>query len=134
MARVFSLKITPQHMLVMWVYIVGVETWCVRNNKLAKQNVSWVSCEKALPSKHSQKPAITICHDSSHSSHVLSTCFTSQECFSRVTCKNFFSLHFEFSHSVSHTTLTMKSRIKYWVQKIEHNYNQIWHEIKVNTK
>ena len=47
-ARVFSLKSTPQHMLVMWVYIVWVGTGCIRYDKLAKQNVSRVSCEKAL--------------------------------------------------------------------------------------
>ena len=34
--------------------------------------------------------------------------------------------------SLSHTTLTIKSHIKYRVQKIEHNYNQIWHRIKAN--
>ena len=38
------------------------------------------------------------------------------------------------SHSLSHTTLTMKSHIKYRVQKIEQNHNQIWHRIKANTK
>ena len=34
--------------------------------------------------------------------------------------------------SFSHTTLTIKSHIKYKVQKIEYNYNQIWHGIKAN--
>ena len=29
--------------------------------------------------------------------------------------------------SLSYTTLTIKSHIKYRVQNIEHNYNQIWH-------
>ena len=33
---------------------------------------------------------------------------------------------------LSHTTLTNKSHNKYKVQKIEHNYNQIWHGIKAN--
>ena len=46
MARVFSLKSTPQHM---WVYIVWIETWCIRYDKLAKQNVLRVSRKKALP-------------------------------------------------------------------------------------
>ena len=32
--------------------------------------------------------------------------------------------------SLSHTTLTNKSHIKYRVHKIEHNYNQIWQRIK----
>ena len=72
-ARVFSLKSTSHNIWVMWVYIVWVETWCIRYDKLAKQNVLRVSCEKALPTRHSRKPAVTICHDSSHSNHVLST-------------------------------------------------------------
>ena len=77
-AKVFSLKSTSQHIWVMWVYIVWVETRCIRYDKIAKQNVSRVSRKKALPARHSQKPAFTICHDSSHSSHVLSTFFTSR--------------------------------------------------------
>ena len=47
-ARVFSLKSTPQHIWVIGVYIVWVEIGCIRYDKLAKQNVSRVSCEKAL--------------------------------------------------------------------------------------
>ena len=47
-ARVLSLKSTPQHMSLMWVYIVWVGTGCIRYDKLAKQNVSRVSREKAL--------------------------------------------------------------------------------------
>ena len=82
MARVFSLKNTHLNMWVMWVYIVWVETWCIRYDKLAKQNVLWVSHKKALLVKHSRKLAVTICHYSSHSSHVLSTCFTLGEVFS----------------------------------------------------
>ena len=34
------------------------------------------------------------------------------------------------SHSLTHTTLTIKSHIKYRVQKIEHNYNQFGTELK----
>ena len=98
-----------------------VETWRIRYDKLTKQNVSRVSRKKALPTKHSQKPAVTFCHDSSHSSHVLSTCFTSREGFSRATRKN----TFESSHSFSHTNLTMKAHIKYKVQKIEQNYGKL---------
>ena len=73
----------------MWVYIVWVGTRCIRYDKLVKQNVSQVYRRKALPARHSQKLAVTICHDSSHSSHVLSTCFTSWEGYSRATRKNF---------------------------------------------
>ena len=64
MARVFSLKSTLFNMWVMWVYIVWVETWCIKYDKLAKQNVSWVSHGKALPTRHLRKLAVTICHDS----------------------------------------------------------------------
>ena len=39
-ARVFSMKNTPQHIWVIWVYIVWVETECVRYEKIAKHNVS----------------------------------------------------------------------------------------------
>ena len=60
MSRVFSLKITPLNMWVMMVYIVWVETWCIRYDKIAKQNVSLVSPRKALLARHSQKPTVTI--------------------------------------------------------------------------
>ena len=74
------------------------------------------------------------CPNSSHSSHVQGTCFTSRETYSRSTCENNFSLqlHWVFTHSLSHTTLTNKSHIKYRVHKIEQNYKQIWHRIKAN--
>ena len=75
MTRVFSLKSTHLNMWVMWVYIVLVETWCIRYDKMTKQNVSRVSHGKALPTKYSRKSAVIICHDSLHSSHVLSTWF-----------------------------------------------------------
>ena len=59
-ARVFALRSTPQHIWVMWVYIVWVETGCIKYDKIAKQNVLWVSCGKASPARHSWKPAVTI--------------------------------------------------------------------------
>ena len=55
MAKVFSLKSTPFNMRIMWVYIVWVETWCIRYDKLAKQNVLRVSRGKALPARNSRK-------------------------------------------------------------------------------
>ena len=51
--RVFSLKNTPLRMWVMWVYIVCVETWCIKYDKLTKQNVSRVSREKTVLARHS---------------------------------------------------------------------------------
>ena len=62
-----------QNMWVMWVYIVWVKRWCIKYDKIAKQNVLQVSRGKALPAKYSRKPAVTICHDSLHSSHGLNT-------------------------------------------------------------
>ena len=53
MVRVFSLKSTPLNMWVMLVYIVWVETWCIKYDKLAEQNVSRVSRRKALLARHS---------------------------------------------------------------------------------
>ena len=95
-------------MWVMWVYIVWIATRCIRYDKLAKKNVSRISHEKALPAKHSQIPVVTIYHDSSHSNHVLSTCFTSRECYSRATLKNFFGLQLPcvFTLSLTHTIYT----------------------------
>ena len=72
---------------------------------MAKQNVSRVSHGKALPAKHFQKPAVTICHDSSHSSHVLSTWLH----FARSLLASYplkllwSSICLESSHSLSHT-------------------------------
>ena len=36
MTRVFSLKNTPLYMWVIWVYIVWVETWCIKYDKMVK--------------------------------------------------------------------------------------------------
>uniref|UniRef100_A0A7N2MDD9 U-box domain-containing protein n=1 Tax=Quercus lobata TaxID=97700 RepID=A0A7N2MDD9_QUELO len=47
--------------------------------RLAEQNVSRVSCGKALPARYSRDTAVSICTDSSHSSHVKGPCFTSRE-------------------------------------------------------
>ena len=133
MARVFSLKSTPLNMWVMMLYIVWVTTQWSRYAKIAKQKVSWVSRGKALPPKYSRKPVVMALH-------IPVMCcahgFTLQEVFSRATCENSFNLQccLESSHSLSHTTHTMKSHIKYRVHKIEENYNQIWHRIKANTK
>ena len=57
------------------------------------------------------------------------------ECLVEATRENslvFNLLESSHSLSLSHTTLTIRSYNKYRVQKIEHNYNQIWHEIKAN--
>ena len=124
----FSLKNTPQHMWVMVVYIVWVRIECIINDNLAKQNVSWES----LTRENQLSPS---CPDSSHSSHVQGTCITSREAYSRASRENSFSFQLALSLYtlfLSHTTLTNKTHVKYKVQKIEHNYNQIWHGIKAN--
>ena len=79
-------------MWIMQVCIVWLEIRCIKYDKIVKQNVSQVSRGKALPMRHWRKPAVTICHDASHSSHVLDTCLTSQDGYSRATHKNFFGL------------------------------------------
>ena len=133
MVRVFSLKSTPLNMWVMMVYIVWVKTQWSRYAKIAKQNVSRVSHGKALPAKYSRKPAVMTLH-------IPFMCcahgFTSREVFSRATHENSFDLQccLKSSHTLSHTTHTMKSHIKYRVHKNEQNYNQIWNGIKANTK
>ena len=88
----------------MWVYIVWLGTRCIKYDKLTKQNVLWVSHGKALPARHLRKPAVIICHDSSHFSHVLITYITLREDFSQATREIFFALYFALSlHTLSHT-------------------------------
>ena len=112
MARVFSLKSTHFNIWVMWIYIVWVETWCIRYDKLAKQNVSRVSRRKALLAKHSRKPTVIICHDFSFQSCAEHMLHFAGRLFASYPRKYIWSLmSLESSHSVSHTTLTMKSHI-----------------------
>ena len=86
----------------MWVYIVWVQKVCIRQHSLAKQNVSRVSCRKALPARYTRNTAISICNDSSHSSHVQGTCITSRDAKSQATRKNLFNLQqLESSHTLS---------------------------------
>ena len=90
-----------------------VEIRCIRYNKIAKQNVSQVSRGKALPTRHSRKLAVTIYHDSSHSDHVLSTCFTLREGYSWATRENFFDCQFALSlHNLSHTQSLQRNPTK----------------------
>ena len=49
----FSLRSTPQHLWVMGVYIVWVQIVCIRNDNLAKRNISQMSRGKALPATRS---------------------------------------------------------------------------------
>ena len=112
----------------MWVYIVWVRTWGSRYAKIAKQNVSRVFCKKALLAKYSQKPTImALC--------ILVMCFAHGSLCRKASR----GIHFVFNtrlslHTLSHTTHTIKSHIKYRVHMIKQKYNQIWYEIKANTK
>ena len=123
----------------MGVYIVWVQKVCIKYDSSVKQNVSQVSRRKsrrkALLARHSRKSTVSI----------LSELFTFQSCVGHM-------LHFtgsllasypqkQFQSSIalslhtlslSHTTFTNKSHMKYRVHNIEQNYNQIWHEIKAN--
>ena len=117
----FSLKSTPQHLWVMWVYIMWLQKVCIRQHSQAKQNVSRVSRRKALLASYSRNTAISICLYSSHSSHVQDTCIISRDAQSRATRKNSSVFNCLSLHTLSlyHTTLTIKSHNKYKVQKIE---------------
>ena len=129
MARVFSLKkYLSQYVGNDGIYSVGediMEQICQNSKTECFAGISREGLTHEILAK-------TSCHDSLHSSHVLCTWLTSQEVFSRFTCENSFDLQccLEFSHSLSHTTHSMKSHIKYRVHKIEQNYNQ--HKIVVN--
>ena len=131
----FSLRSTPQHIWVMGVYIVWVQIVCIRNDSSAKQNVSRVSREKALPAKHSWKPAVSILswllafQSCAGHMHYFAGCLLASYPWKHFSLQFALSLH---TLSLSHTTLTNKTHMKYRVQKIEHNYNQIWHGIKAN--
>ena len=91
----------------MWVYIVWVQKVCIKQDNLAKQNVSRVSRKKALPASYLRNTAASICPDSSHSSHVQGTCIISRDAQSRATHENSsvfncLSLH---THTLSLTKL-----------------------------
>ena len=136
MARVFSLKSTPLNIWVIMIYIVWVKTWYIRYDKIAKQNVSQVSRGKALPAKYLWKPAVTSCHDSSHSNHMLCTWLHfARSLLVSYSRKLLWSsmLSWVFTLSLPHNPYNEISH-KYRVHKIEQNYNQILHGIKVNTK
>ena len=117
----FSLRGSLLHLWVMWVYIVLVQKACIGQYSLAEQNVSRVSCEKALLARYSQDTTAFICTNSLHSSHMQGTCIFLRDAQSRDTrenppCFNCLSLH---TLSYYHTTLTINSHNKYRVHKIE---------------
>ena len=119
-------------MQVIGIYIVWVKTWWSRYAKIAKQNVSWVFHRKALLANYSRKPAVmTLC--------IPIMCSACGSLCRIASHESSLEIHLVFNenlslHTLTHTTLTMKSHIKYRVNMIEQNYNKIWHEIKTNTK
>ena len=130
-ARVFSLKNTLQHMWVIWVYIVWVEIGCIKYDKIAKQNVSREGLTReTLTKTNSHHPVMTLRIPVMCWAHASLRGKASHE----LPAKTSLVFNCLFTLSLSHTTLTMKSHIKYKIQKIEHNYNQIWYGIKANTK
>ena len=135
MARVFSLKSTPFNMWVMWVYIVCVEIWYFRYDKLAKRMFHVYLAERPYSQDTLENQlssfVMTLRIPVMCRAHTSLRRKASRKLPTKTSC---FSLCLESSHSFSHTTLTKKSHIKYKVHKIEHNYNQIWHGIKANTK
>ena len=116
----FSLRSTPQHMWLMGVYIVWVQKVCIRQDNLAKQNVSRVSRRKALLASYSRNIAVSIYPDSLHSSQVQGTCIISQDTQSRATHENSSVLNLlDFSHSFSLTQpLQLNSTINTGYKKL----------------
>ena len=51
----------------------------IKNDNLAKQNIFQVSRKKALPASYLRNTTISICPNSSHSSHVQGTCIISRD-------------------------------------------------------
>ena len=104
MARIFSLKKhSSQYVGNVDIYSVGrdlvYQIW-----QIGKTECFAGISQEGLTHKTVMKTNCTICHDSSHSSHVLSTYFTSQKGFSRATRKNIFDLQGVLSlHTLSHT-------------------------------
>ena len=133
MARVFSQKHSSTSMGNVGIYSVGTES-VYQKWQFGKAACLRVSHEKALPARHSRNTTVSI----------LSWLFTFQLCarhmhhFAGCLLASYPRKHFSlnlpwvFTLSLSHTTFTNKSHMKYRVQKIEQNYNQIWHGIKAN--
>ena len=134
MARVFFLKHSLTSVGNVGIYSVGTES--VYQIGQSGKTVCFVSvsqegliCELFV--KHScLHPVLTLCILVMCRAHASFRGMLSRELptktFQSSIC---LSLHIL---SLSHTTLTIKSHNKYKIQKIEHNYNQIWHEIKAN--
>ena len=104
---------------------------------IVQQNIMFCEClaGRPYPQNTSENQLSPSCPDSSYSSHVQDTCITSRDAYSLVTHEStsIFNLPWVFTHSLCHTQpLQIKTQMKYKVQKIKHNYNQIWHGIKAN--
>ena len=101
------------------------------------------SRRKALPMRHSRKPTVSIIswlftfQSCARHMHHFAGCLLASYPWKHSSCQFFLSLHththtLSLSLSLSHITLTNKSHMKYRIQKIEHNYNQIWYRTKAN--
>ena len=78
MARVFSLKHSLTSVGNVGITSVDIES-VYQNDSLAKQNVLRVSHGKVLPASYLRNTSVSICLDSSHSSHVQGTCIISRD-------------------------------------------------------
>ena len=136
MARVFSLKHSSTYVGNGDIYSVGrdnvYQIWQIGKTQCFA-SISWEGLTRETLAK-------TSCHQPILTLHIPIMCWAyaslrgkaSRELPMKTSC---FSLCLESSHSLSHThNPYKKSHIKYRVHKIEHNYNQIWHRIKANTK
>ena len=100
----FSLRNTPQHLWVMWVYIVCTES--VYQIGQSSKNRMFRQClvRRPYPRATRETRLSPSYPDSLHSNHVQGTCIISRDAWSWATCENssVFNL-LEFSHSLSHT-------------------------------
>ena len=135
MARVFSLKHSSTSVGNVDINSIGTESVYQKWPSGKTECFAGIFDGKTLLARYSQKPAVSI----------LSWLFAFQSCVEYmhhfIGCllmsyqQKHFSLQFTLSlHtlSLSYTTLTNKSYMKYRIQKIEQNNNQIWHGIKAN--
>ena len=134
MTRVFSQKHSSTSVSNVGIYSVGIESVCQKwqfGKIECFTSVSREGLTRELLMKHScLHLVLTLRIPIKCRSHASFHGMLSRE----LLAKTLQSSIFLESHtlSLSHTILTIKSHIKYMVQKIEHNYNQIWHGIKAN--
>ena len=107
-----------------------VQKVCIRQYRLAEQNVSREGFTHKILARHSCLHLYRLFAFQSCARHML---HFAGSLVARHPREVFWLYLLESSHSLSLThTLTITSHNKYRVHKIEYNYNQIWYGIKAN--